>query len=68
MAQPDYHGFPESVDGFANDSHATTELGGDGTPYTHVRIPGGYGSKEGVFHYIFGDNGVVNHRLFEPGS
>jgi hypothetical protein len=68
MAQGDYHGFPASVDGFANESHVTTELGADGSPYTHVRIPGGDGSNEGVFHYIFGDNGVVTYRLFEPGS
>jgi hypothetical protein len=66
MAQGDYHAFPESVDGFADQSQVTTELGGDGSPYTHVRIPGGFGSDEGVFHYIFGDNGVITHRLFEP--
>jgi len=68
MAQGDHHAFPDSVDGLANQSHVTTEIDADGTPYTHVRIPGGYGSNEGVFHYIFGDNGVVNHRLFEPGG
>jgi hypothetical protein len=62
----DYHSFPESVGGFANPSHATVELGGDGAPYTHVRIPGGYGGDEGVFHYIFGGDGVITHRLFEP--
>jgi RHS repeat-associated protein len=63
--QGDYHGFPSSVDGFANQSHVTTELGDDGAPYTHVRIPGGYGSSEGVFNYIFGEDGVVTHRLLE---
>lgn len=62
----EYHSFPESVDGFANQSHVTTELGGDGSAYTHVRIPGGYGGSNGVFHYIFGDDNVIWHRLFEP--
>jgi len=61
----DYHTFPESVDGFANSSHATSELGRDGAAYTHVRIPGGYRGDEGTFHYMFGSDGVITHRLFE---
>jgi hypothetical protein len=65
-ASGDFHSFPEAVDGFAESTHATAELGGDGLPYTHVRIPGGYGDYEGVFHYVFGEDGIITHRLFEP--
>lgn len=62
----DFHSFPESVDGFAEPGHVTTEIAGDGLPYTHVRIPGGYNAFEGDFHYIFGEDRIITHRLFEP--
>jgi hypothetical protein len=62
----EFHSFPESVDGFANQNHVTHALGGDGKVYTHVNIPGGYGSAEGSFHYIIDDQSMINHRQFEP--
>ena len=62
----EYHSFPELVQNYATPDDVSVEPGADGEPYTHVRIPGGYGSQEGVFHWIFDDEGVINHRLFEP--
>ena len=60
------HAFPPEVDLFASAEHVTQELGADGQMYTHVRVPGGYGPANGVFHYIIDDAGWINHRMLEP--
>jgi hypothetical protein len=60
------HGFPSEVDWFARPEHVTQEIGADGNAYTHVRIPGGYGKFNGVFHYIIDDLGWINHTMLEP--
>jgi RHS repeat-associated protein len=62
----EWHSFPESVKSFVTPGDVSTEVGGDGGVYTHVRIPGGYGDDEGVFHWIIDNEGVINHRQFEP--
>ncbi|HET9079991.1 MAG TPA: hypothetical protein VFO01_05695, partial [Trebonia sp.] len=62
----EWHSFPESVKSFVTPGDVSTEVGGDGSVYTHVRIPGGYGDDEGVFHWIIDNEGVINHRQFEP--
>jgi hypothetical protein len=32
-----------------------------------VRIPGAFSNGvNGVFHWIIDDEGVINHRMFEP--
>lgn len=62
----DYHGFPEIADTIPTMRHATVEPGGDGIPRMHVRLPGEYDGKQGVFHWIIEQSGNINHRLFEP--
>jgi hypothetical protein len=62
----EWHSFPESVKSFVTPDDVSTEMGNDGELYTHVRVPGGYGDDEGVFHWIIDDEGVINHRQFEP--
>lgn len=67
MQQGDYHSFPELVQNEVTPDDVTTEPGGDGQPYTHVRIPGAFSNGvNGVFHWIIDDEGVINHRMFEP--
>jgi len=62
--RPDYHGFPESVDGFGANGKVTPITGGDKIVRTKVEIPGNYMGKNGVFQYIIEPDGVtVNHRL-----
>jgi len=68
MASDDYHGFPSLIDGLARSEDAVSQLGGDGSVYTHVNIPGAVNGASGYFHYIVDGNGMINHRLFEPGD
>jgi len=66
-AKGDYHGFPESVDGFGTNGNVTQFTGGDKIVRTKVEIPGSYDGKTGVFEYIIEPDGVTcNHRLFKP--
>jgi hypothetical protein len=66
-AAGEFHSFPTHVEAFATRSHASVSRGLDGSRYTHVRIPGSYGSGgEGVFHFIVDRAGTMTHRLFEP--
>ena len=67
--QADYHGFPESVDGFGACGKITNITGGDGIVRKQIEIPGSYMGKEGVFQYIIEADGVsCNHRLFVPNK
>jgi RHS repeat-associated protein len=66
MKLGDYHSFPELVKNEVTPGGVSVETGDDGQPYTHVRIPGTFGSNEGVFHWIIDDEGMINHRMFEP--
>jgi hypothetical protein len=68
-AKGDYHGFPESVDGFGANGKVTQITGGDKVVRTKVEIPGSYNGKTGVFQYIIEPDGVTcNHRLFVPNK
>ncbi|WP_392562371.1 hemagglutinin repeat-containing protein [Orbus sturtevantii] len=67
-SQNDNHGFPESVDGFAEKGKVTQFKGGDGKSYWKLEINGNYKGKEGVFEYIKGADGKINHRLFVPNK
>jgi hypothetical protein len=60
------HSFPEMGNNYATPDDVSVETGADGEPYTHIRIPGGYGSDEGMFHWIFDEEGMITHRQFEP--
>ena len=62
----DYHGFPQSVDGFSGDGTVTQIVGGDGVTRWKLDIPGSYNGKAGVFEYIRNPDGTINHRLFVP--
>ncbi len=60
----DFHGFPESVDGFGGYGRQFQEIGGDGSIYTHLEIPGSYKGYDGVFEYIWDADNICNHRKF----
>lgn len=63
----DYHGFPESVDGFGANGKVTWITGGDNIVRSKVEILGSYKGKNGIFEYILEPDGVTcNHRLFIP--
>ncbi|WP_050496480.1 hemagglutinin repeat-containing protein [Pantoea vagans] len=62
----DFHSFPESVDGHANQGTVSVITGGDGVERLKLEISGSYRGKEGVFEYIREPNGSINHRLFIP--
>ena len=64
--QGDYHSFPNIVDNYGSYGYQETITGGDGSTYTKLSIPGAYGSKTGYFVYIWDENNICNHRLFEP--
>ncbi|MDB5133273.1 MAG: hypothetical protein JWR02_3022 [Mucilaginibacter sp.] len=60
-----YHGFPTSVDGFAGTfGKVSTKIGGDGTAYQILELPGSYAGKTGTFEYIKDASGKINHRYF----
>ncbi|MDH6344166.1 RHS repeat-associated protein [Parabacteroides sp. PFB2-12] len=60
-----YHAFPEAIDGFASTfGEISTKIGADGKTYQWLKMPGNYGGKTGVFEYIKGSDGVINHRFF----
>ncbi len=61
----DYHSFPEGVKAFESAGIRTFEQGGDKVWRWHLRIPGSYDGKNGVFHFIKEADGSINHRLFE---
>jgi hypothetical protein len=61
----EYHSFPGEVESFASQEHVSIETGVDGNVYTHVRIPGGYGDEEGLFHFVVDQAGEMTHRFFE---
>jgi hypothetical protein len=66
MEQGDYHSFPELVKNEVTPDDVSTETGADGDTYTHVRIPGSINGTDGVYHWIIDDEGMINHRMFEP--
>jgi RHS repeat-associated protein len=66
MQQGDYHSFPELVKSEVTPGDVSTETGGDGETYTHVRIPGSIRDTEGEYHWIIDEEGMINHRQFEP--
>ena len=67
MEQDDFHGFPESVEGFAEEGKVRTFTGGDGQLYKALEIPGGYkNADQGVFQFFKDAQGVINHRYFKP--
>jgi hypothetical protein len=64
----DYHGFPESTDGFSGERSVTPIVGNDGVARWRLTIPGSYNGKSGVFEYIRNPDGTINHRLFVPNK
>jgi filamentous hemagglutinin len=62
----DFHSFPESVDGHANQGTVSVITGGDGVERLKLEISGSYRGKDGVFEYIREPNGSINHWLFVP--
>ncbi|WBV22393.1 VENN motif pre-toxin domain-containing protein [Pantoea piersonii] len=62
----DFHSFPESADGYAEQGKILVIKGGDGVESLRLEITGSYRGKEGVFEYIREPNGAINHRLFVP--
>ena len=62
----DFHSFPESADGYAEQGKISVIKGGDGVESLRLEITGSYRGKEGVFEYIREPNGAINHRLFVP--
>jgi len=62
----DFHSFPESVDGHADQGTISVITGGDGVERLKLEIYGSYHGKDGVFEYIREPNGSINHRLFVP--
>jgi hypothetical protein len=59
------HAFPKSVDGYATKfGKWSTKIGGDGSIYQWLKMPGNYGGKTGVFEYTKDANGLINHRFF----
>jgi hypothetical protein len=49
------HGFPRSVDGYANEyGYRYTRIGGDGQIYQYLELSGTYKGQTGVFQYIKG--------------
>lgn len=65
-ASGDFHGFPESVDGFSGKGKVTELIGGDNVLRHKLEIPGEYKGRTGVFEYIRNPDGTINHRLFVP--
>ena len=65
MQQDDYHGFPNIVDNYGGYGYQQSFTGGDGNIYTKLIIPGTYRGHEGAFVYIWNENGMCNHRMFE---
>jgi len=66
MKLGDFHGFPESVRAFQHDGYVTTIRGGDGIIRTQLNIPGSYKGHHGVFQFMKGPDGIINHRFFQP--
>ena len=63
--QTDFHGFPDVVDNYGGYGNQQIITGNDGNVYTQLQIPGSYKGYDGNFVYIWNENGVCNHRVFE---
>jgi hypothetical protein len=63
---PDYHGFPSSVDAFAGNGKITKIKGGDGIIRDKIELRGDWMGKSGTFEWIIEPNKLINHRLFKP--
>ena len=61
----DFHGFPDIVDNYGGYGYQQTIIGGDGSTYSKLSIPGSYHGYDGAFVYIWDDSGFCNHRFFE---
>ena len=60
-----FHGFPESVDGYAvKYGKLSIKVGLDGKTYQWLKLHGSYGGKTGTFEFIKDSDGVINHRFF----
>jgi len=66
MAGGDYHNFPDIVDNYGAMGELSRIQGGDSKMYNQLKIYGSYDNKTGYFHYIWDNNGVLQHRLFVP--
>jgi RHS repeat-associated protein len=71
MKQNDYHGFPLEVDNF-QDAGFTQSIKprdpNNTNTFTELNIPGFYMGKDGNFNYIKDQDGLINHRKFEPNN
>jgi hypothetical protein len=64
----EFHSFPESVTAFEKSGSVRTITGGDGVVRQMLEIPGSYNGRDGLFQFIKEADGMINHRLFVPGS
>ena len=69
----EFHSFPESVQAFESLGSVRTITGGDGVVRQVLDIPGAFRSPNGTvysgsFQFMKEANGVINHRIFVPGS
>jgi hypothetical protein len=67
----EFHSFPGSVEAFGDSGTVSDIVGGDGTPYQMMEIPGSYTSSngglyDGVFQFVKTPDNVITHRLFVP--
>ena len=74
----EFHSFPEAVTAFEDSGTVSSIVGGDGSTYEMLEIPGSYQTSgtagipgsgqwiDGVFQFIKDSSGAINHRLFVP--
>ncbi len=68
MSGTDFHSFPNIVENFSEIGQVIEVVGGDGSVYSHLSIPGTYKGYDGAFKFIKGPDGKINHRMFELGD
>lgn len=61
-----FHAFPTLVDTSGDVGTVRTVVGGDGSTYQVLEIPGSINGQNGVYQYIKNSDGTINHRLFVP--
>ena len=56
---PDYHGFPSSIDAFAGNGKITKIKGGDGIVSDKIELRGDWMGKSGTFEWIIEPNKLI---------
>ena len=60
----DDHSFPKIVENYGSYGQCEKLIGGDGKTYTRVTISGAFRGVDGVFEFIFDEDGECNHHFF----